>query len=67
MTNAEYRTIIEKLGFTSARAFAPIIGVSVRASQRFAVDGEPIPGPVARLLRLMAKYRIKPQTVKDLD
>lgn len=66
MTNQEYRTIFEKLGFPSARAFAPIIGVSVRASQRYAVD-DVIPPPVARLMRLMADYGVKPETVKDLD
>lgn len=66
MTNQEYRDIIEKLGFRSARAFAPVIGVSVRSSQLYA-ENAAIPGPVARLMRLLAKGRVSVQTLKDLD
>jgi hypothetical protein len=65
MTNEQYRACLDKLGL-SARGLAPILGVSVRASQRYAVD-DAIPGPVARLVRLMVDRGIKPELVRELD
>jgi hypothetical protein len=66
VTNQEYREILEKLGFRSARAFAPVLGVSVRTSQLYAEDAV-IPGPVARLMRLLAAREITPNRLKELD
>lgn len=61
MTAKQYRDHLTKLGMTIVGA-APVLGISRRHSQRFASDGE-VAEPVAKLLKLMVKYEVKPEEV----
>lgn len=62
MTAAQYRKLLDRLGLTIVGA-APVLGISPRQAQRYAA-GDPIPGPVAKLLRLMVRLNLKPDDVK---
>lgn len=59
MTAAEYSKALRALDWAVVDA-APHLGVSRRQAQRFASGESPIPGPVARLIRLLLE-RDKPQ------
>jgi hypothetical protein len=59
----QYRSILKSLGLSIVGA-APVIGISRRQSQRIAAGGSPVPEPVAKLLRLIIKHKIKPEDVK---
>lgn len=64
MTNREYRAILEKLAIPVIGA-AEILGISPRQAQRYAA-ADAIPGPVARLMRLLADGTLQPHTLKDM-
>lgn len=61
MTPKQYKTIIEDLGLTQEGA-GEWLGVSARTGQNYAAKGPP--EPVAKLLRLMVRLKIKPEDVK---
>ncbi|PWT73950.1 MAG: hypothetical protein C5B60_07510 [Chloroflexi bacterium] len=65
MNSAEYRAVIAELGLTQTAA-ARLLGVSPRTSRKWACDETDIPGPAARLLRLMIAAKITPQRVAKL-
>lgn len=64
MTSAQYRKLLERLGLTIVGA-APVLGISRRQAQRYA-EGNAIPGPVAKLVWLMADRGIDPNDVMRL-
>jgi hypothetical protein len=61
MTANQYRTAIERLGLSQGAA-AKWLGISLRASHGYA-NGEPIPEPLAKLLRLCTRLQLKPEDV----
>ena len=60
MTAIQYRAIIAKLGLSQERA-GLWLGVSERTGQNYAAKGPP--EPVAKLLRLVVKLKLKPDDV----
>lgn len=54
MTPDQYRIAIAKLGLSQQRA-GPVLGVSPRTSQSYALGETPIPETVAKLLKLMIR------------
>jgi DNA-binding transcriptional regulator YiaG len=61
MTPKQYKTIIEALGMTQEGA-GEWLGVSARTGQNYAAKGPP--EPVAKLLRLIIRLKLKPEDVK---
>lgn len=61
MSPKQYKTIIDGLGLSQERA-GEWLGVSARTGQNYAAKGPP--EPVAKLLRLMARLKLKPEDVK---
>lgn len=64
MTPEQYRKTLDRLNLSIVGA-APVLGVSPRQAQRYAA-GDPIPGPVSKLLRIMVDRRISPEEVERL-
>jgi hypothetical protein len=60
MTPTQYRTAIEKLGLSQRKA-GSFLGVDERTSRRWAAEGPP--EPVAKLLRVMIRLKLKPEDV----
>jgi hypothetical protein len=61
MTANQYRNAIERLGLSQGAA-AEWLKISIRASHGYA-NGDPIPEPIAKLLRLCLKLNLKPADV----
>jgi hypothetical protein len=64
MTDDEYRAKLDALGMTQTAA-AQFLAVAERTSRRYALGVSPIPGPVAILLRYMARKKLKPEDVSS--
>lgn len=64
MTNAQYRDLLEHLDLTVTGA-SPVLGISPRQAQRYAAN-DAIPGPIAKLMRLMVENNINPNHVAAL-
>lgn len=62
MTANQYRAALSRLGLSQAGA-AEFLGISIRSSHGYA-NNEPIPEPIAKLLRLMVKLELSPKDVK---
>jgi hypothetical protein len=62
MTANQYRRALEELELSQARA-AEWLSISTRTAHGYA-NGAPIPEPVAKLLRLMVRLKLKPEDVK---
>lgn len=62
MTPKQYREALERLGLSQGAA-AEWLDISIRSSHGYA-NGEPIPEPIAKLLRLCVRLKIKPEDVK---
>lgn len=60
MSPKQYKIIIEQLGLSQERA-GQWLGVSARTGQNYAAKGPP--EPVAKLLRLMIRLKLKPEDV----
>jgi DNA-binding transcriptional regulator YiaG len=60
MTANQYRAAIKSLRLSQAKA-ALFLGVSLRASQGWALGENPVPVAVAKLLRLMIRLHITPE------
>ena len=58
MNSKQYRAALDKLGLTQLAA-GELFLVGSRTSRRWALDEARVPGPVAILLRLLLKKRIK--------
>lgn len=65
MNKAQYRKSLDHLELSVVGA-APIFGISRRQSQRYAAGETPIPGPFAKLLRLMIKMKISPEDIAKI-
>jgi hypothetical protein len=61
MTPTQYKAAIKALGMPQERA-GEWLGVSARTGQNYAAKGPP--EPVAKLLRLMIRLKLKPEDVK---
>lgn len=61
MSPKQYKQIIEQLGLSQEGA-GEWLGVSARTGQNYAAKGPP--EPVAKLLRLMIRLKLKPEDVK---
>lgn len=64
MTNAQYRKLLEHLGLNVMEA-GRVLGISPRQAQRYAAK-DAIPGPIAKLVRLMVEKNIDPNHVQAL-
>lgn len=62
MTANQYRDALAKLGLSQHRA-ADWLGISRRASQGYALGEAKVPEPIAMLLRLMIRLKLKPNDV----
>lgn len=62
MTAKQYRDAIARLGLSQQRA-GVWLGVGKRTSQAWALNENPIPEPVAKLLRLVLRLNLKPEDV----
>jgi hypothetical protein len=58
MTAEEYRKALDRLEMTQGAA-GELFGVGIRSSRRWALGEARIPGPVALLLNLMLKKKLK--------
>lgn len=64
MTTNQYLAAIHKLGMTpSGQQTAETLGLSLRQCQRIASGESAVPGPAAKLLRLMVRLNLKPEDV----
>jgi len=61
MTPTQYKAAIKSLGLNQEEA-GEWLGVSARTGQNYAAKGPP--EPVAKLLRLCIKLKLKPEDVK---
>lgn len=61
MTAKQYRTALEVLDLTQG-GLAQWLKISIRASHGYA-NGDPIPEPIAKLLRLCVQLNLKPTDV----
>lgn len=64
MTSAQYRKLLDRLGLSIVGA-APVLGISPRQAQRYAA-GDPIPGPVSKLLKIIVDRGIPTDEVAKL-
>jgi hypothetical protein len=62
MTATQFRKALDDLGLTQGGA-AEWLEISIRAVHGYA-NNAPIPEPIAKLLRLCVRLRLKPEDVK---
>jgi hypothetical protein len=60
---SQYKAAISALGLSQERA-GEWLGISPRTSQGYALGEYPVPEPVAKLLRLVVRLKLKPEDVK---
>jgi DNA-binding transcriptional regulator YiaG len=65
MTKNQYRKAIEAIGLSQVKA-SDFFQVSRKTSPRWARGEAPVPGAVAKLLRIMIKFNISPEEVTKL-
>ena len=63
MTPIQYKSAIKALGLSQERA-GDWLGIGRRTSQSYALGETRIPEPVAKLLRLMIKLKLKPEEME---
>lgn len=63
VTPTNYKAAIKALGLSQERA-GDWLGIGRRTSQGYALGEYPVPEPVAKLLRLCVKLKLKPEDVK---
>jgi hypothetical protein len=63
MTPTQYKAAIRALGLSQHLA-GDWLGIGRRTSQGYALGEYPVPEPVAKLLRLCVKMKLKPEDVK---
>jgi hypothetical protein len=62
MSRTEYRAALERLGLDWKTA-GPALGLSRRQAFRLASGESKVPGPAAKLLRLMIRLNLRPEDV----
>jgi transcriptional regulator with XRE-family HTH domain len=65
MTKTEFKRALKALGL-SVVGSRHALGVSKRATQRYASGEQDIPPPVAKLLRLALRYKISADDLRKL-
>lgn len=63
MTPTQYKAAIKTLGLSQQRA-GDWLGIGRRTSQAYALGETRIPEPVAKLLRLTIKLKLKPEDIE---
>ena len=63
MTPAQYKAAIKALDLSQERA-GDWLGIGRRTSQSYALGETRIPEPIAKLLRLMIKLKLKPEEIE---
>ena len=63
MTPEQYKAAIKKLDLSQERA-GDWLGIGRRTSQGYALGEYPVPEPVAKLLRLCVRLKLKPEDVR---
>jgi hypothetical protein len=63
VTATQYKATIKALGLSQHLA-GDWLGIGRRTSQGYALGEYPVPEPVAKLLRLCVKLKLKPADVK---
>lgn len=63
MSPQEYAGLMASLGLSSHRQMARFLRMTPAASHNYASGKTPVPGPVAILLRLMARANLAPDRV----
>jgi len=63
MTPTQYKAAIKAMELSQERA-GDWLGIGRRTSQGYALGEYPVPEPVAKLLRLCVKMKLKPEDVK---
>jgi hypothetical protein len=63
MTPIQYKAALKALELSQERA-GDWLGIGRRTSQGYALGEYPVPEPVAKLLRLCVKLKLKPEEVK---
>jgi hypothetical protein len=63
MTPLQYKAAIKALSLSQERA-GEWLGIGKRTSQGYALGEYPVPLQTAKLLRLMLKFKLKPEDVK---
>ena len=63
MTPTQYKSAIKALGLSQERS-GVWLGMSPRMGQSYATGEYPVPEPVAKLLRLCIRLKLKPEDVK---
>lgn len=63
MTPNQYKTALKALGLSQERA-GDWLGIGRRTSQGYALGEYPVPEPVAKLLRLAIRLKLKPEEIK---
>jgi hypothetical protein len=63
MTPTRYKAAIKALELSQERA-GDWLGIGRRTSQGYALGEYPVPEPIAKLLRLCVKLKLKPEDVK---
>jgi DNA-binding transcriptional regulator YiaG len=66
MKKTEYKRAIDAIGLSQVGA-STFLEVSRKTSPRWARGESPIPGAVAKLLRIMVHRRITPDEVNELE
>jgi hypothetical protein len=61
----EYRSAIEAVGMTQQRA-GKLFGIHERTSRRYALGEQEPPEAITLLLRVMIKYKLRPEDVEAL-
>ena len=62
MTTSQFRKALDDLGLTQGGA-AEWLEINIRTVHGYA-NGAPIPEPIAKLLRLMVRLKLKPEDVR---
>lgn len=63
MTPTQYKAALKALELSQERA-GDWLGIGRRTSQGYALGEYPVPEPVAKLLRLCVKLKLKPEDVR---
>lgn len=63
MTPTQYKTAILSLGLSQERA-GDWLGIGRRTSQGYALGESPVPEPIAKLLRLVIRLKLRPEDVR---
>ena len=62
MTKSQFRNALDDLGLTQGEA-AEWLGINIRTVHGYA-NGAPIPEPLAKLLRLCVRLKLRPEDVR---